>query len=165
MQHLGSLGHQPATVRELVDGMADAHPEAIFLISPETKRELTFAGLQQRSRLLTRELLDMGLIKGDKVAFVLDNGLFTAELFLGAMYGGFVPVPLNVRSGSSQLAYTLDHSEAKVVFVIEEYLPAVEEVRPQVGRHLRIIRSDVDWGPFSIDGASADAPPTEIRPE
>lgn len=45
------------------------------------------AGLQER-----------GLSAGDKVAFLMDNGLYTAEVFLGVMYGGMVAAPLNVRA-------------------------------------------------------------------
>ena len=63
----------------------------------------------------------MGLERGDKVAFLMDNGLVTAQLFLGTMYGGFVAVPLNVRAGVTQLSYMLDHCDAKVVFVEEQY--------------------------------------------
>ena len=81
-------------------------------------------------------MLALGLERGDKIAFMMDNGLFTAGLFLGAMYGGFVPVPLNVRAGRSQLAYMLDHSDAKVVFVSDEYHQVIEELRGEVGRDL-----------------------------
>ncbi len=110
-----------ATIRELIDQMARTRPQTTFLISPETGRELTFQGLQEQARLLSAQLREAGLERGDKVAFLLDNGLFTAQLFLGAMYGGFVSVPLNVRAGISTLSYTLDHCDAKVVFVGDRY--------------------------------------------
>jgi non-ribosomal peptide synthetase component F len=70
--------------------MAETRPTATFLLSPETGRELTFKGLQEQAVLLVERFRRMGLERGDKVAFLLDNGLFTAQLFLGAMYGGFV---------------------------------------------------------------------------
>ena len=79
--------------------MALAQPEAVFLISPESLRSLTFRELQERSRFLAGQLLEAGLVRGDKVALMMDNGLFTAQLFLGLNYGGFVAVPLNVRAG------------------------------------------------------------------
>ena len=74
----------------------------------------------------------MGLEHGDKIAFLMDNGLFTAQLFLGAMYGGFVSVPLNVRAGVSQLSYMLDHCDAKVVFVGSQYNALIKEVMADV---------------------------------
>ena len=71
---------------------------------------------------------EMGLEHGDKIAFLMDNGLFTAQLFLGAMYGGFVSVPLNVRAGVSQLSYMLEHCDAKIVFVASQYASLIKEV-------------------------------------
>ena len=109
------------TIRELIDRMALARGEDVFLISPETGRVLTFRALQKQSKAISARLRRVGLEPGDKVAFLLDNGLFTVQLFLGTMYGGFVSVPLNVRAGVSQLAYTLDHCDAKVLFVEDQY--------------------------------------------
>ena len=34
---------------------------------------------------------------------------------------GFVSVPLNVRAGVAQLLYMMEHCEAKVLFVGDEY--------------------------------------------
>ena len=132
------------TIRELIDTMAGTRPEATFLISPETGRELTFRGLQEQSRLLTAQLQQAGLERGDKVAFLLDNGLFTVQLFLGTMYGGFVSVPLNVRAGVSTLSYTLEHCDAKVVFVEGQYTALIKEAMANVPRAVQVIPADVD---------------------
>jgi amino acid adenylation domain-containing protein len=94
---------------------------------------------------------------GDKIAFLMDNGLFTAQLFLGAMYGGFAAVPLNVRAGVSQLSYTLDHCDAKVVFVEEKYTALIKEVLAGVRRAVRVIPTDVDR--LAGEGGVPGAPP------
>jgi amino acid adenylation domain-containing protein len=136
----GHLG----TMRAAIDLMASARGEAVFLISPETGRALTFEGLQWQSRSISVQLLESGLKQGDKVAFMMDNGLFTAELLLGLMYGGFVAVPLNVRAGVSQLSYMLDHCDANVVFVAAQYSGLFKEVIQTVKRDVKAIFSDVD---------------------
>ena len=83
---------------------------------------LTFKGLRgSRRGICAGGVGKRAWSTGDKVAFLMDNGLFTAQLFLGTMYGGFVSVPLNVRAGVSQLSYMLDHCDAKVVFVGNQY--------------------------------------------
>jgi amino acid adenylation domain-containing protein len=138
------MSSEITTIRELIDRMALTHPEGAFLISPETGRTLTFQGLQEQSRLLSARLFEAGLEQGDKVAFLLDNGLFTAELFLGTMYGGLVSVPLNVRAGVSQLAFTLDHSDAKVVFVGEAYGAMLKEIMAHVRRAVEVISIGAD---------------------
>lgn len=135
---------EPSTIRQLIDRMAEMHPEQNFLLSPETEEVIAFRALRERSKLLSRELLNEGLEPGDKIAFLLDNGLFAAQLFLGAMYGGFVAVPLNVRGGVSQLSYTLDHCDAKVVYVGEGYHGLINEVMANVSRNVRVTSGVVD---------------------
>ena len=160
-----SLNNEVMTIRELIDRMARTQPEASFLISPETGRVLTFRGLQEQASVLSTQLRQAGLEPGDKVAFLMDNGLFTTQLFLGAMYGGFVSVPLNVRAGVSQLSYVLDHCDAKVVFVGDEYATLIEEVMAQIRRTVQVIPADID----SISAACATPPvptlPTIPAPE
>jgi len=132
------------TVRDLIDRMADARPDQAFLISPETGRELTFKRLRAQATHLCARFRQMGLGRGDKIATLMDNGLFTAQLFLGAMYGGFVAVPLNVRAGLSQLSYTLDHCDAKVVFVESQYEALLQEVVTDVRRPVKVMSADID---------------------
>ncbi len=132
------------TIRGLIDQQAARQPDAAFLIGPETGRILTFRGLRDQSRQLHAELLKSGLEPGDKVAFLMDNGLFAARLFLGLMYGGFVAVPLNVRAGVSQLTYALDHCDAKVVFVGEKYASLIKEVLAGIRREVRVIPARID---------------------
>ena len=132
------------TIRELIDYRAETQPDVAFLISPETGRRLTFRGLQEQSRFLSFQLRQMRLERGDKVALLMDNGLLTAQLLFGAMYGGLVSVPLNVHAGVSQLSYTLDHCDAKVVFVEEKYTDLIKEVLETVRRVVGVIFADID---------------------
>src|ERR1700734_707685 len=80
------LSTEVTTIRELIDRMAETQPETTFLVSPDTGQVLTFLELQERSKELSAQLQQLGLELGDKVAFLLDNGLFAAQLFLGVMY-------------------------------------------------------------------------------
>ena len=152
------------TIRELIDRMAQTRSEAAFLISPETGRTLTFGQLRQECVHLCLGFGQSGLRHGDKIAFLMDNGLRTAQLFLGAMYGGFVAVPLNVRAGVSQLAYTLDHCDAKIVFVGESYGELIAEVMAGVQRavQVRMISADADVDAIAPAGATL---PTAPGPE
>ena len=135
--------------------------KATFLVSPDTGQVLTFLGLRSNRRLLSAQLQRLGLGQGDKVAFLMDNSLFTAQLFLGVMYGGLVSVPLNVRAGASQLSYMVEHCDAKVVFVGDEYEALATEVMAQVPRPVRVIRSDGDGTEAMPD---TKAPRTSARP-
>jgi amino acid adenylation domain-containing protein len=131
------------TIHDLICKMANERPEAIFLISPEAGNVLTFRDLQQQSSVLASKFQQLGLTRGGKLAFLTDNGLFSAQLLLGAMYGGFVPVPLNVRAGLSQLTYTLNHCDANLVFVGHEYTSLIDEVVARVERAIQVIPADI----------------------
>jgi acyl-CoA synthetase (AMP-forming)/AMP-acid ligase II/acyl carrier protein len=144
MSTLRSVDAGPETITALIDRMASTRSEVTFLISPETGRVLTFRDLQRQSSILASQLQQLGLKLGDKVAFLMDNGLFTVQLFFGTMYGGFVSVPLNVRAGVSQLSYMLNHCDAKVIFVEDQYAGLLDEVMAGVGRVVQVIRADID---------------------
>src|SRR5437764_3506124 len=117
----GRNGMQMINVAGTISKMAETKPDSTFLIGAETGVRLTFQELEQQCMLLSAMLHEAGLMPGDKVAVMMDNGLLTAQLFLGAMYGGFVAVPLHVRSGESQLSYMLDHCDARLGFVEDQY--------------------------------------------
>ena len=149
------------TLRELIDARAKASADASYLISPETRRAVSYRGLQGQARALAARLQGLGLSAGDNVAFLMDNGLFAAELFLGVMYGGFVSVPLNVRAGVSQLAYMVEHCDAKVVFVAAEYAALMSEILAQVRRPVQVIPADVDEV-SAVDGTTVPEPPRAV---
>jgi amino acid adenylation domain-containing protein len=142
------------TVRDLIDWMACTRPDLAFLISPETGRVSSFKDVQQQVRHLGGRLRELGLERGDKIAFLMDNGRFTAQLFLGAMYGGFVSVPLNARAGASQLSYMLDHCDAKVAFVASRYDTLIKEVMTSVRRPVAVISAEPDDLPEVCDNSS-----------
>ena len=127
--------------------MAGTQPDLPFLISPETGRVLTFRGLQEECLRLSLRFQHMGLKHGDKIAFLMDNGLFTAQLFLGAMYGGYVIVPLNVRAGVSQLSYTLGDCDARIVFVTSQHKALFDQAMTDVQTPIEILAADPDGWP------------------
>jgi amino acid adenylation domain-containing protein len=132
------------SIRAAIDWMAHKQGEAVFLISPETGRALTFADLRKQSLALWARLHGAGLERGDKVALLMDNGLFAVQLFLGTMYAGLVSVPLNVRAGAAQLAAMLDHCDAQAIFVEDQYKAIADEALSGIGRAPRVIAADID---------------------
>lgn len=130
------------TVQVLIDRLASVKAGAPFLLSPETKEVLSFSGLREQARSYAAAFLSAGVQPGDKIALLIDNGLFGAELFLSVIYGGFVIVPLNVRAGVSQLTYVVEHCDAKLIFVGDEYRSLIEEVLANVSRAVQILPAD-----------------------
>jgi len=144
------------TVRSIIDHFASTQPDAVFLISPEIETQLSFAELQSMAQKIEQHLNAMGLVKGDKLAILMNNGLWTAALFLGVMYAGRTILPLNAVSGADNLEYVIDHSDAKVIFVEDEmtqkYADLLQKLPPQV----KLISTSRDTGPGWSD--ITDAP-------
>jgi amino acid adenylation domain-containing protein len=164
MSRIVNLDDGFTTIQSLIDRMAQSHPQAPFLISPETGRSLSFLDIRQQSRHLFNQFRQAGLTRGDKIAFLLDNGLFTAQLFLGAMYGGFVAVPLNVRAGVKQLSYSLNHCDAKIVYVGKDYDGLISQIMADVPRPVRVISADVD-GIIESTGADSATAISPLSPD
>ncbi|HUN63576.1 MAG TPA: amino acid adenylation domain-containing protein [Candidatus Sulfotelmatobacter sp.] len=154
------------TIRDLIDSMACTRPESPFLVSAETGCVVTFRALQAQARNLASILQGLGLNRGDKVAFLMDNGVFTAQLFLGVMYGGFVAVPLNVIAGISQLSYTLEHSDAKVIYVGKEHEALLCELMEAVKRNIQVMPAESDASNIDSQVPNDDAKlPLVPKPE
>jgi acyl-CoA synthetase (AMP-forming)/AMP-acid ligase II/acyl carrier protein len=131
------------TIRALIDRMAKLRGDDAFLISPETKRELTFEALQRRAIKLAGQMVNLGLSRGEKVSMMLDNGVFTAELVLAALYGGFVAVPLNVGAGASEVEYILSHSGSVLIFVSDDHKDLVQAAIRKAQRKIKVV--PVHW--------------------
>ncbi|MDB5762311.1 MAG: long-chain fatty acid--CoA ligase [Herminiimonas sp.] len=148
------------TIREYVDMQAAQRPDDVYLIAPEANRSMTFAGLQQASRLLGRHLADRGIKPGDKVALLMHNGYQTCRLFIGVMYGGFCVTPLNLLAQPSQLEYVLEHSDAGIVFVSSDQVERINAALAGLKRAVQVVVCDVDAEEFlpAVQGISALPP-------
>ena len=135
------------TVRACIDARAEAQGELSFLIAPEPEITLDYAGLQRQCQRVEDKLAALGLVPGNKVAFLLDNGYWTTSLFLGTMYAGMVTVPLNAMAGVRLVRHILEHCDAGVLFCSERYRTDLAEAIDACPRALRIIGTDEDSGP------------------
>src|SRR5688572_11522425 len=132
------------TIRQFVDKQAAAQPEAIYLVAPETGAVMSYRELRRASRELGRFLGGRGLVKGDKVALMLHNSYQTARLLIGVMYAGYTVAPLNLLAQRFQLAYVLEHSDAKLVFTSRDLEPRLREALAQLERPVTIETIDPD---------------------
>ncbi len=117
-----------STVRDLIDQQTCISPVKDFLICPTSSRSITYRALRDSASILCASLRARGMARGDKIALLLDNGVFTAQLFLGLLYGGFVPVPLGETSGTSHLVNILKRSDARLLYIDPSYRSLVGEV-------------------------------------
>ncbi len=113
---------------------------------------VTWGQFAVQIRGVARWLIEHELEPGDRVAIFAHNSVAWASAALGAQTAGAVFVPIYPASTPEQVAYILEHCEAKFVFVAgTELLARVERARALMTAPTQVI---------SLDGAAwaADAP-------
>ena len=153
------------TVRACIEQHADASPERLFLIAPDSGQSLSFTQLKSAVDELGEQLDLLGLAQGAKVAFLLNNGYWTLRLFIGVMASNRIIVPLNAVAGTVQLVHVLDHSDAEVVFVAPEYRDKLAEIMAQVERPIRVIETSEATGPDWPDEQNPVSSPAAPTPD
>ena len=150
------------TVLNHIEQRARRNPQAVFLIAPEIDAQLTYAELLSRAHQFGAHFAALGIRRGGKVAFLLDNGYWTTLVLLGTMANARVVVPLNAIAGDKQLAYVLEHSDAELLFVAPHYEKQLAPHLQNFPRPLQVIVVDEQTGPrLSGDAAplrDADTP-------
>ncbi len=119
-----------ATFRDAIDAHAASRPHAPCVLAPEPDAVLTYGDVARAGRALGAHLMREGMAPGSVVSFMLPNGIAAAKVFLGTMYAGYVVSPVNLLAQDSQLAYTLGHSETRLVFAAPEFIERLEGLRP-----------------------------------
>ena len=102
----------------------------------------TYAGFAERVQRLSNVLSSLGVQKGDVVAYLGYNCHRLLEAYYGVLQTGAILLPLNVRLTASDFRYILDHSEARVLFLESEFLPAINSIRKQLQREVLFVALD-----------------------
>ncbi|WP_191566013.1 long-chain-fatty-acid--CoA ligase [Metabacillus idriensis] len=97
----------------------------------DDSKEFTYAEVNERVNQLSRGLSELGIEKGDRVAYLAPNSSEMYEGFYGVLQLGAVIVPLNTRLIPDDYVYILNHSETKALFVDHELYSQIEPVRDQ----------------------------------
>jgi benzoate-CoA ligase len=88
---------------------------------------MSYGELDQRVRRCAAGLLASGIHREERVLLVMHDTVDLPVAFLGALFAGIVPVPVNTLLPPDDYAYMLEHSNAKAVIVSAPLLPVVLE--------------------------------------
>lgn len=78
---------------------------------------LTYAELETRVRRFAGALIEQGVEPGDKVAIMVPNGVAFTIAYFGTLYAGGTVVSLCTLLAADEVAYQLDHSQARSLVV------------------------------------------------
>jgi len=107
-----------AMLRQSVDKAPKS--EAIVEIGGE---RVSYQQLWERAARVAGGLRDLGVQPGDRVAVRLTNGVKWCLAFFGAQMAGAIAVPVNTRFSEQEVAYVVDDSGSKFVFLPDQPLP------------------------------------------
>ena len=108
--------------------------------------EITWKTFYERINRMGNALRKLGLTRGDKCAFLFHNSPEFLEINLAIQALGAVPVPVNYRYVKGELQYVLENSDSKGFLFEADYLPMVEELRPELPKIDFFIAQRGSWG-------------------
>jgi benzoate-CoA ligase len=91
----------------------------------DTQR-LSYGELAERVRRCAAGLLALGLRREERVLMVTHDSVDFPVAFLGALYAGIVPVPVNTLLTSDDYAFMLQHCGARALLVSRPLWPSLQ---------------------------------------
>jgi benzoate-CoA ligase len=83
----------------------------------DDQRRITYGELDEQARRCAAGLLRIGLRPEERVLLLLHDSIHFPIAFLGALYAGIVPVPVNTLLTVADYAYMLQHCHAQALIV------------------------------------------------
>ncbi|WP_311270446.1 fatty acid--CoA ligase [Sphingobium sp. WCS2017Hpa-17] len=90
-------------------------------------RDSSYATLDAHASRVAAAMVAMGLVSGDRVAFLGKNSDLYFEYWLGAAKAGVVLVPINWRLAAPEVAYILSDAKPRLVLADPEFLDRLDE--------------------------------------
>lgn len=118
------------TLADAVAAHARSTPNKVAV--RDSRRSLTYAQWLSRSHRLANALLALGLNKGDRVALLAYNAAEWMEIYAALAAAGLVAVPINFRLTSPEIAYIVQHCEARAMIAQDELADLVQPVQPEL---------------------------------
>ncbi|MEW5954653.1 MAG: acyl--CoA ligase family protein [Bacillota bacterium] len=120
------VNYEPLSPLSFLKRSAFVYPEKVAVIYGDKK--YTYAEFNRRVLRLASALQNAGIGKGDKVAFICPNTPPMLEAHYAVPMLGAVLVSVNIRLSPREVAYIINHSDSKAVFVDAEFAGVVEPI-------------------------------------
>mgnify|MGYP001817742925 FL=1 len=117
--------YQPLTPLVFLERAAAVYPDHTAIIHGTAR--ITYETFYKRSRQLASALAARGIGVGDTVSVMLSNTPAMLEAHYGVPMTGAVLHSINTRLDAANIAFMLDHAEAKVVICDTEFGPVMKE--------------------------------------
>ena len=142
----GPANHRPLTPLSLIERAATTFPDHIAVI--HGKRRTSWSQTYRRCRQLASALTQRGIQVGDTVAVMAPNITEFYEATFGVPMCGAVLNALNTRLDAENLAFILDHGEAKLLISDRIFSSVVKDALALIDRKIILIDIDDDLADF-----------------
>ncbi|GGO92590.1 AMP-dependent synthetase [Nocardioides phosphati] len=121
------------SVRDFLDRAETVYADRVGVVDEPDQPasplgELTWREVADLARRQAARLDELGIAPGDRVAVVSQNSARLLTSFFGVAGWGRVLVPVNFRLSRDEVAYIVEHSGARVLFVDPELDEALADV-------------------------------------
>jgi fatty-acyl-CoA synthase len=113
---------------------AQVYPDKVAVVHGDTR--YTYRQFQERVNRLAHALQKNGISKNDKVAFLCPNIPPMLEAHYAVPMIGAALVSINIRLSANEVAYIINHSDAKAVFVDNAFAGTVQPILDQLEKVL-----------------------------
>ena len=119
---------RPVTFDDLLRRAAEARPDALALVDPDTR--WTWTGLRRAVSDVAAGLAAYPLDRGDRIAVQAPTSAEFVAVYLGALQAGLVVVPVNPNYTVPELSYLLADSGARLLVTSSlAAVTAIDQVR------------------------------------
>ena len=129
----------------------------------DSRRSVSYAMLEARTRRLAGHLAQLRLLPGDRAAIYLGNCVETIESYLAIARASAIGVPINPHSSTAELAYLLDDSAARVIVTDRTRLPQVRQLQAERPHLTVVVTGDEGSGAVPFDVLAETEPQQPAR--
>ena len=145
-------------------------PKKVALVDmPHGYKKETYEELWLRSNRLANALTNLGMEKGDKVAYWLGECTEVVEIWYATSKIGAVWAGVNAQYKGKEAEYVINHSDAEAIIVSPEHVDQVKSIQS----NLKNIKHYIVLGEKDVEGmrsyeallakSSAEDPEVEVR--
>jgi fatty-acyl-CoA synthase len=159
------------TAKDVLEVNAFKWPDKVAV--KDLNKAYTFREWNERSCRLANALAGLGMKKGDRFAVLAYNCVEWMEIYAAAAKGGFICVPIMFRLAGPEMEYIINHCEAKVLIVQDQWIDHVKGLKNNLVTVENYISFAIDSRIFDgflsyedlIAKASQEEPPVVVEAE
>lgn len=144
---------------------AKTHPDKPAIIMADSDETVSYAQLDRRSNRIAHLFRQHGLGHGDTIAICMDNRARFYDIVWAAQRAGLIYVAISCRLTAPEIAYILEDSGAKMLFVSDYLGDRLNELADFGPPLERFITGGEHAGYTNLEAAVAGLPDTPIADE